>query len=50
MPTVITDPARLASAQALFTEIIRTALPQRIILPCRVSAAALRRRRRIRPN
>ena len=35
MPTVITDPARLASAQALFTETIRTALPQRII--CTVS-------------
>ena len=35
MPTVITDPARLAAAQALFTETIRTALPQRII--CTVS-------------
>lgn len=35
MPTVITDPARLASAQALFTETIRTALPQRVI--CTVS-------------
>ena len=35
MLTVITDPDRLASAQALFTETIRTALPQRII--CTVS-------------
>ncbi len=35
MLTVITDPARLAAAQALFTETIRTALPQRII--CTVS-------------
>ena len=35
MPTVITDPARLASAQALFTETIRTALPQRLL--CTVS-------------
>jgi len=35
MLTVITDPDRLASAQALFTEPIRPALPQRII--CTVS-------------
>ena len=47
MLTVITDPDRLASAQALFTETIRTALPQRII--CTVSGV-VRRRRRIRPN
>ena len=35
MPTILTDPAQLATAHARFTQVLQTALPQTI--PCTVS-------------